>query len=128
MRRFMMKIAERVAKETDCLMLITGENLGQVASQTAEALVVTDAAVQMPVMRPLIAMDKVDIMKIAREIDTYETSILPYEDCCTVFLPKHPATKPKLQRILESESRLDCETLIGAALENRETVTIYPED
>ncbi|WP_130863476.1 tRNA uracil 4-sulfurtransferase ThiI [Bacilliculturomica massiliensis] len=127
-RRFMMKIAERVAKETDCLMLITGENLGQVASQTAEALVVTDAAVQMPVMRPLIAMDKVDIMKIAREIDTYETSILPYEDCCTVFLPKHPATKPKLQRILESESRLDCETLIGAALENRETVTIYPED
>lgn len=127
-RRFMMKLAEKVAKENGSLMLITGENLGQVASQTAEALVVTDAAVQMPVMRPLIAMDKVDIIDIAKEIDTYETSILPYEDCCTVFLPKHPATKPKLERILESESHLDCEALIAAALESRESVVIYPED
>lgn len=127
-RRFMMKIAERVAKENDCMMLITGENLGQVASQTAEALVVTDAAVQLPVMRPLIAMDKVDIIELAKEIDTYETSILPYEDCCTVFLPKHPTTKPKLLRILESESRLDSEALIASAMESMETVTIYPED
>ena len=127
-RRFMMRLAERVAKETGCLMLITGENIGQVASQTAEALVVTDASVQMPVMRPLIAMDKVDIMDIAKEIGTYETSILPYEDCCTVFLPKHPSTKPKLPRILESESHLDVDALVEAALESRTSTVIYPQD
>lgn len=126
-RRFMMRIAERIARETGCGMLITGENLGQVASQTAEALVVTDASVQMPVMRPLIAMDKVDIMDKAREIGTYETSIQPYEDCCTVFLPKHPATKPKLDRILQSESRLDCEKLIDDAVSSKETIDIKPE-
>jgi thiamine biosynthesis protein ThiI len=125
-RRFMMRIAERIAKQTDCGMLITGENLGQVASQTAESLVVTDASVQMPVMRPLIAMDKVDIMDLAKEIGTYETSIMPYEDCCTVFLPKHPTTKPKLDRILESESKLDCEALIEAAIEAKEIVNIFP--
>jgi len=127
-RRFMMRLAERVAQETGCLMLITGENIGQVASQTAEALVVTDASVQMPVMRPLIAMDKVDIMDIAKEIGTYETSILPYEDCCTVFLPKHPSTKPKLPRILESESHLDVDALVEAALESRTSTVIYPQD
>lgn len=127
-RRFMMKIAEKVAQETDCCMLITGENLGQVASQTAEALVVTDQSVQMPVMRPLIAMDKVDIMEIARNIGTFETSILPYEDCCTVFLPKHPTTKPKLEKILESESRLDVEQLVADAVASKETVTIYPTE
>ena len=127
-RRFMMRLAERVAQETGCLMLITGENIGQVASQTAEALVVTDASVQMPVMRPLIAMDKVDIMDIAKEIGTYETSILPYEDCCTVFLPKHPSTKPKLPKILESESHLDVDALVEAALESRTSTVIYPQD
>lgn len=126
-RRFMMRIAEQLAVKTDCGMLITGENLGQVASQTAEALVVTDSAVKMPVMRPLIAMDKVDIMDKAQEIGTYETSIQPYEDCCTVFLPKHPVTKPKLERILQSESRLDCEALIKAAVESEEVIDIYPE-
>ncbi len=126
-RRFMMRIAEKVAEKSGCMMLITGENLGQVASQTAEALVVTDASVSMPVMRPLIAMDKVDIMDKAREIGTYETSIQPYEDCCTVFLPKHPATKPKLERILESESRLDCEALIEAAVASEEIINIFPE-
>ena len=94
-RRFMMRIAERIAKDNDCMMLITGENLGQVASQTAESLVVTDASVTMPVMRPLIAMDKVDIMDKAMEIGTYETSILPYEDCCTVFLPSFLLKKPE---------------------------------
>ena len=125
-RRFMMRIAEQLALATDCNMLITGENLGQVASQTAEALVVTDASVKMPVMRPLIGMDKVDIMDLAQEIGTYEKSIEPYEDCCTVFLPKHPATKPKLERILESESKLDCEALIAAAIESEEVVTILP--
>ena len=117
-----------MAQETGCLMLITGENIGQVASQTAEALVVTDASVQMPVMRPLIAMDKVDIMDIAKEIGTYETSILTYEDCCTVFLPKHPSTKPKLPRILESESHLDVDALVEAALESRTSTVIYPQE
>ena len=126
-RRFMMRIAERIAKDTGCQMLITGENLGQVASQTAEALVVTDASVSLPVMRPLIAMDKVDIMAKAEEIGTFETSIQPYEDCCTVFLPKHPTTKPKLERILESERKLDCEALIEAAIKAQEIVNIMPE-
>ena len=127
-RRFMMKIAEKVAKETDCGMLITGENLGQVASQTAESLIVTDQSVQMPVMRPLIALDKVDIMETAKNIGTYETSILPYEDCCTVFLPKHPTTKPKLEKILESESRLDVDRLVDEAVASKETITIYPTE
>lgn len=126
-RRFMMRIAERVAKDNGCGMLITGENLGQVASQTAEAIVVTDNSVTLPVMRPLIAMDKVDIMDKAQEIGTYETSIQPYEDCCTVFLPKHPTTKPKLERILESESKLDCENLIAEALAQKEIIDIIPQ-
>lgn len=126
-RRFMMRIAEKIAKDSGCMMLITGENLGQVASQTAEALVVTDSCVTMPVMRPLIAMDKVDIMEKAQEIDTFETSIQPYEDCCTVFLPKHPTTKPRLERILESESKLDVEGLIEAAVTAKEIVEIKPE-
>ena len=123
-RRFMMKIAERIAEKRDCMMLITGENLGQVASQTAEALVVTDASVTKPVMRPLIAMDKVDIMEKAKEIGTYEKSIEPYEDCCTVFLPKHPTTKPRLERILASESKLDAEGLIEAAGNSAEVINI----
>ena len=123
-RRFMMKIAERIAEKRDCMMLITGENLGQVASQTAEALVVTDASVTKPVMRPLIAMDKVDIMEKAKEIGTYEKSIETYEDCCTVFLPKHPTTKPRLERILASEGKLDAEGLIEAALNSAEVVDI----
>ncbi len=123
-RRFMMRIAEKVAEQNKAMMLITGENLGQVASQTAEALVVTDACVKMPVMRPLIAMDKVDIMDKAEEIGTFETSIQPYEDCCTVFLPKHPTTKPKLDRILESESHLNVEELVDAAVASAEVVYI----
>lgn len=123
-RRFMMRIAEKIAEKNKAMMLITGENLGQVASQTAESLVVTDACVKMPVMRPLIAMDKIDIMDKAEEIGTYETSIQPYEDCCTVFLPKHPTTKPKLDRIIESESKLDVEALVDAAVESEEIVMI----
>ena len=123
-RRFMMRIAEKIAEKNKAMMLITGENLGQVASQTAEALVVTDACVKMPVMRPLIAMDKVDIMDKAEEIGTFETSIQPYEDCCTVFLPKHPTTKPKLERILESESHLDVDELVKAAVASEEIVHI----
>lgn len=125
-RRFMMRIAEKLAMKNGCQALITGENLGQVASQTAEALYVTDSAVSMPVFRPLIGMDKIEIMDRAMEIGTYEKSIEPYEDCCTVFLPKHPTTKPKLERILESESKLDAEALIDAALAAKEIVTIAP--
>ena len=108
------------------MMLITGEDLGQVASQTAEALVVTDKVVSMPVMRPLIAMDKVDIMDKAKEIGTYDISIQPYEDCCTVFLPKHPVTKPKLEKIEESESRLDVDALVKAAVESEEIIVVNP--
>lgn len=126
-RRFMMMIAERIARDNGCDMLITGENIGQVASQTAQGLVVTDNAVSMPVMRPLIAMDKVDIMDLAQKVGTYETSIQPFEDCCTVFLPKHPVTKPRLENILKSESVLDKEALIAAALETRDTTVILLE-
>ena len=125
-RRFMMRIAEKVAQKSGCTMLITGENLGQVASQTAEALVVTDATVKMPVMRPLIALDKVDIIQKAKDIGTFETSIMPYEDCCTVFLQKHPATRPKLEKILESESKLDVDALVEAAVEKMEIIDIKP--
>ena len=127
-RRFMMRIAEKLAREAECQALITGEDLGQVASQTAEALVVTDSVVSMPVFRPLIGMDKIEIMDRAQEIGTYEKSIEPYEDCCTVFLPKHPATKPRLEKILESESRLDIETLVNNAIASQEIVLIKPED
>ncbi|MDD6154058.1 MAG: tRNA 4-thiouridine(8) synthase ThiI [Eubacteriales bacterium] len=126
-RCFMMRIAERIAKRNKCQMLITGEDLGQVASQTAEALVVTDGCVSMPVMRPLIAMDKVEIMDRAQKIGTYETSIEPYEDCCTVFLPKHPTTKPDFDRIMESEKDLDVDELIGNAVKSEEIVTIGPD-
>ena len=127
LRRFMMRISEKVAEAAGCGMLITGESLGQVASQTADAIIVTDEAVQMPVMRPLIAMDKVDIMDIAKEIETYEVSIKPYEDCCTVFLPKHPVTKPKLERIKRSEERLCVDELIHEALGSEEICYIYPK-
>lgn len=126
-RRFMMRIAQEIAKKNRCMMLITGEDLGQVASQTAEAITVTDACVDIPVLRPLIGMDKVDIMDKAREIGTYETSIEPFEDCCTVFLPKHPTTKPKLARIEESESALDVDGLVKAAVESEEVVECEPE-
>ncbi|SFE26304.1 thiamine biosynthesis protein ThiI [Peptostreptococcaceae bacterium pGA-8] len=125
-RRFMMRIGERMAEKAGAMMLITGENLGQVASQTAEALVVTDSCVKMPVMRPLIAMDKVDIMDKAKEIGTYEKSIEPYEDCCTVFLPKHPVTKPKLENILASEAKLDVDKLVEEAVNSAENISIYP--
>lgn len=126
-RRFMMRIAQEIARKNRCMMLITGEDLGQVASQTAEAITVTDACVEIPVLRPLIGMDKVDIMDKARDIGTYETSIEPFEDCCTVFLPKHPTTKPKLARIEQSESALDVDALVKAAVESEEIVECEPE-
>lgn len=123
-RRFMMRIAERLAKDYGALALITGESLGQVASQTMEALVCTDAVVGMPVFRPLIGLDKTEIMAIAEKIDTYETSILPYEDCCTVFTPRHPVTKPKLETMPKVEEKLDVEALVSEAVENTETIVV----
>lgn len=124
MRRFMMQIAERIAKNRGCQALVTGESIGQVASQTMGALSVTDNAVTMPVFRPLIGMDKEEIVEISRRIDTYETSILPYEDCCTVFTPRHPSTKPKLEKIILSQNQLDIDRLIDEAVEGTELVEI----
>ncbi len=124
MRRFMMRISQRIAKEHGCRALVTGENLGQVASQTMEAMNVTGAVVDMPVFMPLIGMDKEEIVTIARKIGTMETSILPYEDCCTVFTPRHPKTKPVLSEVERVEARLDVETLIEQALENTEKITV----
>lgn len=124
MRRFMMAIAERIAQKRGCQALITGESIGQVASQTMSALAVTDDAVNMPVFRPLIGMDKEEIVEISRRIDTFETSILPYEDCCTVFTPRHPTTKPKIERIVFSQEKLDIERLINEAVEGTETIDV----
>ena len=120
MRRFMMEISQRIAKNDGCGALITGENLGQVASQTMEAMAVTGAVVDIPIFMPLIGMDKEEIVTIARKIGTLETSILPYEDCCTVFTPKHPKTKPTLEQLLYAERNLDREALITRAMENIE--------
>ncbi len=121
MRRFMMRIAERIATADGCGCLITGESLGQVASQTMQAMAVTGAVCRMPVFRPVIGMDKEEIITIARRIHTMETSILPYEDCCTVFTPKHPKTKPVLREIEQIEAVLDVEGLIARAVENTTT-------
>ena len=120
MRRFMMRIAERLAIKFGDQAIITGESLGQVASQTIESITSSNSVVSMPVLRPLIAFDKIDIIEISRKIDTYETSILPYEDCCTVFLPKYPAIKPNLEKVIKAESKLDVEGLIDEALNNIE--------
>lgn len=127
MRRFMMKISERIAKNNKSIALITGESVGQVASQTLAALNVTNDVVKMPVLRPLIGMDKKEIIERSREIDAFNTSILPYEDCCTVFTPKHPTTNPKLHIIEKSEARLAVDELIEKALEGVETITVYPK-
>ena len=116
MRRYMMRIAEELGKKSGCLGLITGESIGQVASQTLPALVTTDSVVNMPVLRPLIGMDKEEIIKISRNIDTFETSILPYEDCCTVFTPKHPKTRPTLESCIEAERELQVERLVEKAV------------
>lgn len=124
MRRFMMRIAEKLAVREGCGGLITGESLGQVASQTMPAMAVTGAVCSLPVFRPVIGMDKEEIVQIARKIGTFETSILPYEDCCTVFTPKHPNTKPKMPKILEAESHLDVDALVEEAVSGTEV--IYP--
>lgn len=124
MRRFMMRISERIARDHGAKCLVTGENLGQVASQTMDAMAVTGAVVNMPMFHPLIGMDKEEIVAIARKIGTMETSILPYEDCCTVFTPKHPKTKPVLSLVEAEEAKLDVEGLIARAIENTEKVQI----
>ena len=124
MRRFMMEISQRIAKNDGCGALITGENLGQVASQTMEAMTVTGAVVDIPIFMPLVGMDKEEIVTIARKIGTMETSILPYEDCCTVFTPRHPKTKPTLGQLLNAEKNLNREELINRALENIERIKV----
>ena len=126
MRRMMMKIAEKLAQRSDCAALITGESLAQVASQTVQAIACTDVACQMPVLRPLIGMDKEEIIRIARKIDTFETSILPYEDCCTVFTPKHPRTRPKLAMV-EAEAAFDFAPMLEEAVEGAERLRIDPQ-
>ena len=120
MRRFMMRLACGLAEKCNINSVTTGESIGQVASQTMEGLVVSDDVSDRPVFRPLVAMDKVDIMEVSRKIDTYETSILPYEDCCTIFVPKHPKTKPRLAEIIKSESVLDIDNLVEKALQEME--------
>ena len=126
LRRFMLKAAERIAVEEGCQALITGESLGQVASQTIQAIACTNAAVErLPVFRPLIGMDKSEIVKIAYRIDTYDISIEPYEDCCTIFTPKHPRTRPILHFVEEAEKAIDGEALLAEALEKTETKIIY---
>ncbi len=120
MRRMMMRISERLSAKSGSLALITGESLGQVASQTLPALVTTDSVVNIPVLRPLIGMDKEEIVRISRNIDTFETSILPYEDCCTVFTPKHPKTRPTLALCEDAEKNLNIEELIEKAISNTE--------
>ncbi|MDO5154030.1 MAG: tRNA uracil 4-sulfurtransferase ThiI [Eubacteriales bacterium] len=128
MRRFMMEISQRIAKHDGCGALITGENLGQVASQTMEAMAVTGAVVDIPIFMPLVGMDKEEIVTIARKIGTLETSILPYEDCCTVFTPRHPKTKPTLGQVLNAEKNLDREALIQRAMGSIEKVKVNDHD
>ena len=128
MRRLMMEIAERIAKADEAKALITGEALGQVASQTLESLCATDDAVSMPVFRPLIGFDKEEIMDLSRKIGTYETSILPYEDCCTVFVPKHPVTRPVVEDIRASEAAVDFSELIEKAIAETEVRIVRPSD
>ena len=124
MRRFMMRITERIAQDNDCLALVTGESIGQVASQTLGSLGCTDAVSELPVIRPLICFDKDDIIEVANRIDTFETSILPYEDCCTVFTPRHPVTSPKIWKMEASEKLLDVDDMIQKALDGVETMVI----
>ena len=124
MRRFMMRIAQRIAAANGAKAIVTGENLGQVASQTMEAMASTQAVTDLPVLQPLIGMDKEEIVRLARKIDTFDTSILPYEDCCTVFTPKHPKTKPKVYEVAALESVLDIDGLVNEAVEGIERIKV----
>ena len=127
MRRFMMRLGDRLAHELACKAIVTGESLGQVASQTIQALVVSDDVSTLPVLRPLIGMDKEEIVRVARHVGTFDTSILPYEDCCTVFTPRHPKTKPDLAQVREYEAALDIDGLCDKALAGREMIRLYPK-
>ena len=127
MRRFMMRIAQRIAVYNGAKAIVTGENLGQVASQTMEAMASTQAVINMPTLQPLIGMDKEEIVSIARKIGTFETSILPYEDCCTVFTPRHPRTRPKLEEVEKAEGTLDVDTLVAEAIAGIERITVDHE-
>ena len=127
MRRFMMRLGDALAHELACKAIVTGESLGQVASQTIQALVVSDDVATLPVLCPLIGMDKEEIVRIARHVGTFDTSILPYEDCCTVFTPRHPKTKPDLEQVREYEAALDIDGLCGKALAGREMIRLYPK-
>ncbi|MDD6564491.1 MAG: tRNA 4-thiouridine(8) synthase ThiI [Clostridiales bacterium] len=127
MRRFMMRITEKIARKNGAKALVTGECVGQVASQTLSALDVTNAVTDMPVLQPLIGMDKIEVIRRAEEIGTYETSILPYEDCCTVFTPKHPTINPKRSTIERTESVLDIERLEEEAIGGIELIEVYPD-
>ena len=124
MRRIMMRIAERLCKENGLGAIVTGESLGQVASQTMQSMTVTNSVVSLPVFRPVIAFDKEEIMDVARKIGTYETSILPYEDCCTVFLPKNPVIRPTISRAEYLEKSLDIDSLVETAVLNEEIIDI----
>ena len=127
MRRFMMRIAERIANEWNAKAIVTGENLGQVASQTMEAMASTQAVIELPVLQPLIGMDKEEIVQLSRKIGTFDTSILPYEDCCTVFTPHHPRTRPKLAEVEAAESSLDVDALVEEAFRGIERITVEHE-
>lgn len=124
MRRMMMRIASRIAEKENAIGIITGENVGQVASQTLESMYVTNSVASMPVYRPVIGMDKQDIIKISHDIGTYDISIRPYEDCCTVFVPKHPVIKPSLERVNEIEKDLDIDGLVEESIERAETLYV----
>lgn len=128
MRRIMVRIAEEIARQRDCLAIFTGDNLGQVASQTMESIYAINDVARMPILRPCITMEKEEIIQIAQKIDTYETSILPYEDCCTVFVPKEPKTRPKVEACEQEEAKLDLPTLIAQAVENTERIIVYGKD
>ena len=128
MRRMMYRITERMARRRDCLAIINGESVGQVASQTLTSMSVINNVTNMPVIRPVACLDKLEIMDIARKIDTYDISILPYEDCCTVFVPKHPVINPNLELCLEMEKRFNYDELIKEALSNVKSMTIREDD
>ena len=124
MRRFMMRIAEKIALQQGAKAIVTGENLGQVASQTMEAMASTQAVLSLPVLQPLIGLDKEEIVRLARRIGSFETSILPYEDCCTVFTPRHPKTHPKLEEVERAESALEVDALVDEALAGLERIMV----
>ena len=128
MRRIMVRIAEAIARQRDCLAIFTGDNLGQVASQTMESIYAINAVASMPILRPCITMEKEEIIRLAQQIDTYETSILPYEDCCTVFVPKEPKTKPKVGACEKEEAKLDLDALIADAVANTERIIMYGKE